>query len=207
MDRATIQRVFEPFFTTKPKGRGTGLGLATVYGTITQAGGTVQVYSEPGLGTTFSVLLPATDEKATRRPAAVTLGDGDRGHGETILLVEDEESLSQLTSRILTRNGYRVCLAASGPDAVQRASDPAQAIDLLLTDVIMPGMLGNEVLARVRAARPHLPCLFMSGYARPILDSHGVTGPGAGILEKPFTETSLLTQVRQAISQAPAEQR
>ncbi len=207
MDRATIQRVFEPFFTTKPKGRGTGLGLATVYGTITQAGGTVQVCSEPGLGTTFSVLLPATDEEATTRPAAVTPGDDDRGHGETILLVEDEESLSQLTSRILTRNGYRVCLAASGPDAVQRASDPAQAIDLLLTDVIMPGMLGNEVLARVRAARPHLPCLFMSGYARPILDSHGVTGPGAGILEKPFTETSLLTQVRQAISQAPAEQR
>ena len=207
MDRATIQRVFEPFFTTKPKGRGTGLGLATVYGTITQAGGTVHIYSEPGLGSTFSVLLPATDEEAAAQPAAVMPGADGRGHGETVLLVEDEESLSQLASRILTRNGYRVYLAASGPDAVRRASDPAQVIDLLLTDVILPGMLGNEVLARVRAARPHLPCLFMSGYARPILDFYDMTGPGAGILEKPFTETSLLTQVRRAISQAPAEQR
>ena len=155
------------------------------------------------------MLLPTTDEEAMPRPVAVGPGDGGRGHGETILLVEDEESLRQLTSRILARNGYRVCLAASGPDAVQRASDPAQVIDLLLTDVIMPGMLGNEVAARVRAIHPHLPCLFMSGYAGPILDSHpaGAVGAvGAGILEKPFTETGLLTRVRQAIGQAPAGQ-
>ena len=206
MDRATIQRVFEPFFTTKPKGRGTGLGLATVYGTITHAGGTVQIYSEPGLGTTFSVLLPATGEEAVPHPAAVNPCHDRRGHGETILLVEDEESLRQLTSRILARNGYRVCLAASGPDAVRRASDPAQVIDLLLTDVIMPEMPGNEVAARVRAIHPHLPCLFMSGYAGPILDSHAAGAPAADILEKPFTETGLLTRVRQAISQARAEQ-
>ena len=205
MDRATIQRVFEPFFTTKPKGRGTGLGLATVYGTITHAGGTVQIYSEPSLGTTFSVLLPATDEEATPHPAAVIPGDGCRGHGETILIVEDEESLRQLTSRILTRNGYRVYLATSGPDAVQWASDPAQVIDLLLTDVIMPEMLGNEVAARVLAIHPHVPCLFMSGYAGPILDSHAAGAPEADILEKPFTEIGLLTRVGQAISQAHAE--
>jgi len=196
--------VFEPFFTTKPKGRGTGLGLATVYGTITQAGGTVQIYSEPGLGTTFSMLLPATDEEAAPHTTVVNPCDDCRGRGETVLLVEDEESLRQLTSRILTRNGYRVCLAASGPEAVQRASDPAQAIDLLLTDVIMPEMLGNEVAARVRAIHPHVPSLFMSGYARPILDSQGVAGPGVDILEKPFTEATLLAQVRQAISQARA---
>jgi PAS domain S-box-containing protein len=203
MDRATVQRVFEPFFSTKPKGRGTGLGLSTVYGIVTQAGGSIEIYSEVGLGTTVSVLLPATDDTADTDAAPAVAGDDQRGHGETILLVEDEESLRQLTSRILTRSGYQVCVVASGSEAIQLARDPAQPIDLLLTDVVMPEMLGNEVAARVGAVRPGVPALFMSGYAQPILDSHGVPSPRFDILEKPFTEAALLSRVRKAINGIP----
>jgi PAS domain S-box-containing protein len=199
MDRATAERVFEPFFSTKPKGRGTGLGLATVYGVVTQAGGSIEIYSEKGLGTTVSVLLPATDEDAAPYLPPAASPDGHRGHGETVLLVEDEESLRELTTRILSRSGYQVCVVTSGAEAVRRAGDPAQPIDLLLTDVVMPGMLGNEVAARVSAIRPGLPALFMSGYAQPILDSHGVPAPCFDILEKPFTEAALLSRVRKAI--------
>jgi PAS domain S-box-containing protein len=204
MDRATAERVFEPFFSTKPKGRGTGLGLATVYGIVTQAGGSIQIYSEKGLGTTVSVLLPATDEDAVPYLPPTVSSDDHRGHGETVLLVEDEESLRLLTTRILSRNGYRVCVVSNGSEAVQRASDPAQPIDLLLTDVVMPEMLGNEVAARVGAIRVGLPALFMSGYAQPILDSHGVPAPSFDILEKPFTEVALLGRVWKALNRAPA---
>jgi PAS domain S-box-containing protein len=201
MDRATADRVFEPFFSTKPKGRGTGLGLATVYGIVTQAGGSIEIYSEKGLGTTVSVLLPTTeDEAAPRVDAPSRLGDDHRGHGETILLVEDEESLRELTSRILERNGYQVCVAANGAEAVLRASDPAQVIDLLLTDVIMPEMLGNEVAERIGVIRSGVPALFMSGYAQPILDTHGVPAPQFDILEKPWTEAALLTRVKKALT-------
>ncbi len=207
MDRATADRVFEPFFSTKPKGRGTGLGLATVYGIVTQAGGTIEVYSEKGLGTTISVLLPATDEDAAPDLAPAGGGDDLRGQGETILVVEDEASLRELTSRILTRNGYQVCVVSGGAEAVRRAGDPAQAIDLLLTDVVMPEMLGNEVAARIGAIRPGVPALFISGYAQPILDIHGVPAPHYDILEKPFTEGALLTRVRNAISRIPPPRR
>ncbi len=202
MDRATVDRVFEPFVSTKPKGRGTGLGLATVYGVVTRAGGSIEIYSEKGLGTTVSVLLPATEEDAQPQVPLARSGDDQRGHGETILLVEDETSLRDLTSRILTRNGYQVRAVGSGADAVRLASDPAQAVDLLLTDVVMPEMMGNEVAARVGAIRPSVPALFMSGYAPPILDSHGVPEASYDILEKPWTETALLSRVRKALSQA-----
>jgi PAS domain S-box-containing protein len=200
MDRATAERVFEPFFSTKPKGRGTGLGLATVYGIVTSNGGSIEIYSEPGLGTTVSVLLPVTDEDAAPAAAPVPAGEAQPGHGETILIVEDEDSLRDLTSRILTRGGYQVCVVATGSEAVSRASDPAQPIDLLLTDVIMPEMLGNEVAARVGEIRPGIPALFMSGYAQPILDTHGIPSPSYDILEKPFTEAALLTRVRTALT-------
>jgi len=206
MDRATVSRVFEPFFTTKPKGHGTGLGLATVYGVVKKAGGSIDIYSEPGLGTSVSVLLPATREDVMPSAGAAPRGDSQHGHGETILLVEDEESLRELTRRILTRHGYQVCVAAGGRDAVERAGDPAQSIDMLLTDVIMPEMLGNEVAAGVRAVRPGLPALYMSGYAQPILDSHGMETLSIDILEKPFTEAALLARVHETISCAPAQQ-
>jgi PAS domain S-box-containing protein len=203
MDRATAARVFEPFFSTKPKGRGTGLGLATVYGIVTQAGGSIEIYSEQGLGTTVGVLLPATEEDASAPVDPVLPVDDHRGHGETILLVEDEESLRQLTNRILLRNGYQVCPVACGSEAVRLASDPDQVIDLLLTDVVMPEMLGNEVAERIGVIRPGVPALFMSGYAQPILDTHGVPSPRFDIVEKPFTEAALLSRVQKAISSRP----
>jgi signal transduction histidine kinase/FixJ family two-component response regulator len=207
MDRATADRVFEPFFSTKPKGRGTGLGLATVYGVVTQAGGSIEIYSELGLGTTITVLLPTTDEAAEPHLPSAAAPDDQRGHGETILVVEDEESLRQLTGRILTRNGYQVCAVGSGAEAVRRAADPAQPITLLLTDVVMPEMLGNEVAARIGAIRPDVPALFMSGYAQPILDSHGIAPQPFEILEKPFTEAALLSRVRKAITRIPPPRR
>jgi len=203
MDQATIDRVFEPFFTTKPKGHGTGLGLSTVYGIVTQAGGTVQVYSEPGLGTTFTVLIPATRQDAAlaaRVPGPAA--EDQRGNGETILLVEDEESLRQLAHRILTGHGYRVHQASTGPAAVQYAGDPAHTVDLLLTDVVMPEMLGTDVAAGVHRHRPGLPIVYMSGYAQPILASHGAAAPEMNIIEKPFTQVTLLARVHEALRQA-----
>jgi signal transduction histidine kinase len=192
-----LARVFEPFFTTKPAGKGTGLGLATFYGIITGAGGYVQIYSEPGLGTTVTGLLPATSEEAASSQAPPAAPP--RGRGETILLVEDEASLQELASRLLTRNGYQVRVAPTASAAPGIAADTRQAIDLLLTDVVMPEMLGNEVARRVHAARPALPVLYMSGYAQPILDTHGAFAHQIDLLEKPFTEATLLTRVRRAI--------
>jgi hypothetical protein len=200
MPPEVLARVFEPFFTTKPQGKGTGLGLATFYGIITGAGGYAQIYSEPGLGTTISGLLPATSEEAARSgtpPAAAP-----RGRGETILLVEDETSLQELAARILTRNRYQVRIAATAAEAPRIAGDTGQPIDLLLTDVVMPEMLGNEVARRVHAIRPALPVLYMSGYAQPILDTHGAFAHQIDLLEKPFTEATLLTRVRRAIDNA-----
>jgi len=198
MSRQVLARVFEPFYSTKARGRGTGLGLATVYGIVTQAGGYVQIYSEPGFGTTVTVMLPAVAAAAgliAEPPAAAPA----RGRGETILLIEDEPSLWQLASRILTRSGYQVCPAASPADALREASDLRQPIDLLLTDVVMPDMLGNEVAARVRASRPGLPVLYMSGYAQTVLDSRGALDAHVDLLEKPFSEITVLSRVRQAI--------
>ncbi len=197
MPPEVVARVFEPFFTTKPKGKGTGLGLATFYGIITGAGGYAQIYSEPGLGTTISGLLPATSEEAGRsagpQPAA------PHGRGETILLVEDEASLQELAARILARNGYQVRVTRTAVEAPSIARDTSQPIDLLLTDVVMPEMLGNEVARRIHAIRPALPVLYMSGYAQPILDIHGAFASQIDLLEKPFTEATLLTRVRRAI--------
>jgi PAS domain S-box-containing protein len=194
-------KVFEPFFTTKTKGSGTGLGLATVYGIITRAGGRVQVYSVVGIGTTISVLLPlaaGTPREARREKTAETAP----GRGETVLLVEDEASLWQLGARLLTRGGYQVLTATTPADALVLAHDDGQRIDLLLTDVVMPGMLGTELADQLTGLRPGLPVLFMSGYAQPVLDAHGAFSDDIDLLEKPFPATALLARVRQAIDQA-----
>ncbi len=199
MDPDVLQRAFEPFFTTKPKGEGSGLGLATVYGIITQWGGVAQMYSEPSLGTTFTALLPATQEvtRADDEPGRRRVAGG--GGGETILVVEDEEGMREVTERILTRNGYRVLTAPNGPRAIELAERYDQRIDLLVTDVVMPQMLGKEVAERVVALLPGVRVLYMSGYAQPVLGAQGTLEAGVTLLEKPFSEPTLLTRVREVL--------
>jgi two-component system, cell cycle sensor histidine kinase and response regulator CckA len=197
MDSEVIQRAFEPFFTTKPKGEGSGLGLATVYGIITQSGGVAHIYSEPGMGTTFTALLPATDEVS---PVPERAGaDRPLGGGETILVVEDEEGMREVTERILTRNGYQVLTAANGPAALELAERHDGPIELLLTDVVMPKMLGKEVAERIVELRPGTRVLYMSGYAQPVLGTQGTLAEGVILLEKPFSEPTLLAKVRESL--------
>jgi PAS domain S-box-containing protein len=197
MDPQTVAHAFEPFYTTKPAGQGTGLGLATVHGIITRAGGYAQIYSEPGLGTTITALLPVTDQAAAETgpepPAPAP------GQGETILVAEDQDSLARLIHRILDRHGYHAITVTTPEDALRRASDLSQPIDLLLTDAIMPGLLGNDLAARIRALRPGLPVVYMSGYAQPILDTQGALDPHSDLLEKPFSESTLLNRVQRAM--------
>ena len=200
MDPGTLERAFEPFFTTKPSGQGTGLGLATIHGIVNQAGGRVQLYSEPGVGTTCAVLLRTTTETPypLAEPEAEELGGG----GEIVLLVEDEDAIREVARRILARNGYQVLTAADGPAAMQIARDHPGRIDLLLTDVIMPRMMGREVVERVRDLRSEVAVLFMSGYAEPILGT-GELPAEVLLVEKPFSEQALLNKVRRALSTTP----
>jgi signal transduction histidine kinase/CheY-like chemotaxis protein len=193
-----VARAFEPFFTTKPKGHGTGLGLATIYGIVTGSGGHVQAYSEPGLGTTFTVLLPATD--APVPAAADPAREPRRGGGETILVVEDEAPMLEVTRRLLEGGGYRVLTAGGGEEALRVASAHAGAIDLLLTDVVMQGMLGKEVAKRVAELRPGIAVLYMSGYAQSVIGPMGDLANGNAIIDKPFTEAALLDRVAGALT-------
>ncbi|MGC9668932.1 ATP-binding protein [Planosporangium sp. 12N6] len=195
MPRQVVTRAFEPFFTTKPKGEGTGLGLATVYGIVKQAGGDVRIISEPGVGTTFTVLLPATDEALDELEVPVAVG-APSGGGETVLVVEDEPAIREVARRILRRHGYEVLMTESPLDALDVARAHGGPIHLLMTDVVMPKMLGKDVAERIRALRPDVKVLYMSGYARPVLASSGTLEPGVTLLEKPFTETVLLEMVR-----------
>ena len=198
MPAEVIERVFEPFFTTKPKGEGSGLGLATVYGIVTQAGGHARFHSEPGMGTTFTAFLPATDE-APVDPADAGREAQHGGGGETILVVEDEEAMRELTRRILVRNGYEVLTVGRPSEAATIAAAHPGPIHLLLTDVVMPERLGHEVAAEVLAARPGLRVLYMSGYAQPVLTSRGTLDEGVTLVEKPFTEPVLLARVREVL--------
>jgi PAS domain S-box-containing protein len=195
------ERVFEPFFTTKPKGQGTGLGLATVYGIIHQADGHAAIASAPGAGTTFTALLPATEQSPA--PVEDTPAPHLAHGGETVLVVEDEDALREVTRRMLTRNGYHVLTAASGPDALKTAEHTDCAIDLLLTDVIMPYMLGKELATTIRQTRPATRVLYMSGYAQPVLASQGTLDPGVTLVEKPFSETRLLQKIRDILDTPP----
>ncbi len=196
MSRETLAQAFEPSYTTWPEGQDRGLGLATVHDIVMQAGGYAYIYSEPGLGTTVTALLPAAEVPAAGSGLAAA---PPRGRGEKILLIEDEPSLWQLASRILTRNGYQVYDGATAADALREAGDLHQPIDLLITDAVMPDMLGTEVAARVRALRPGLPVLYMSGYAQAVLDTDGALGPNVDFLEKPFSEAEIVARVRRAI--------
>ena len=188
-----LQHVFEPFFTTKGVDGGTGLGLSTVYGIVTQADGHVQIRSQLGGGTTVSIMLPVTVEGAPEIAEFPTFHR--RPAGETVLVVEDQEALREVTSRILNRNGYHVITAGTGNEALELAAASIGDIHLLLTDVVMPNMLGMEVAERMRQISPKTEVLFMSGYARPVLASQGRLDPGVALVEKPFSEAELLKQV------------
>jgi hypothetical protein len=203
MDADTLERAFEPFFSTKPAGAGTGLGLATIYGIVSQSGGRVSLYSEPGVGTTCTIMMPATEQVAVARAASDEEERG--GTGEVILVVEDEDGIREVARRILTRRGYEVLAAANGPEAIEIARSHEGPLDLLMTDVIMPRMLGKEVAQRVAEIRPTVRVMFMSGYAQPILDANANVPGDLILLEKPFTEQALLAKVREALTpRAPA---
>jgi PAS domain S-box-containing protein len=206
MDPEVARRAFEPFFTTRPKGEGTGLGLATAYGAVINAGGSIDLSSEPGVGTTVTIRLPALLEPAGGHgEAAPEAGDAEPAPGDTgsaVLLVEDEDAVREVTLRQLARVGYRVRDIASPLEAVRVFSDDPQAVDLLLTDIVMPGMSGTQLASRLRAIRPDLPVLFMSGYTSgPAPGGHELPSDGS-LLHKPFDRSALLAAVRQALRTA-----
>jgi CheY-like chemotaxis protein len=204
MTESEREQLFDPFFTTKAGG--TGLGLATVYGVVEQSGGTIEVDSSPGMGSSFHICLPRAGVAAEPPQAPRLHAEPERGD-ETILLVEDETVVRQLVAEILENAGYTVLPAADGPSALEllrRHSDP---INLLLTDVVMPGMSGPEVAAAVTSMRPGTEVLYMSGYTDSAIGHHGVLEPGIAFLQKPFSADDLTRKVRSLLSEpatAPA---
>ena len=202
MDKETQARIFEPFFTTKEKGKGTGLGLSTVYGIIKQSGGYVLVQSEPGQGTTFHIYLPRVEEKA--EPARHTpVNQAENGGSETILLVEDEESVRQLVRETLESKGYRVFEAENGEAALQLSEGLPQPVDVLITDVVMPGMSGRELSARLTKSCPKTRVLYLSGYTEDAIVHEGVLDPGTAFLQKPFTLQALARKLREVLGAGP----
>ena len=206
MSAETLTNLFEPFYTTKELGKGTGLGLSTVYGIVKQNNGFVNVYSEPDHGTTFRIYLPARQNREASLPP-----DGDKavpvaGGGECILLVEDEPQLLKMTKTVLERKGYRVLAAAGPAEALALAAARAETIDLLVTDVVMPGMNGRELAGRLQAATPKLRCLFMSGYTANVIAHHGVLDEGVAFIQKPVSSRDLAAKVREVLDRSPLTQ-
>jgi PAS domain S-box-containing protein len=198
MDETIRARIFEPFFTTKEVGKGTGLGLATVYGIVKQSGATVGVESELGRGTTFSIYFPRVDEPAQDRRAA--RGELANRGTETILLVEDEESLRLLAERVLEAAGYKVLAASNGAEALSTVEAYAAPLHLLITDVIIPGMMIGELTGRMKAIHPETRVLFMSGYNDDTVARQGVLDEGAHFIAKPYSPRDLRTKVREVLS-------
>lgn len=199
MDEATLDRSFEPFFTTKAKGKGTGLGLSTVFGIVTQSDGHVQVRSQLGSGTTFSVYLPCTDrplDLASESPPSL----GTLRGSETILLVEDDDQVREMSRTILTRNGYDILDAPDGCAASLLSDAFAGNIDLLVTDVVMPRMSGRELAECLAPKRPAMKVLYVSGYTEDAIVHHGVLGSGIAFLQKPITPEALLRKVREVLT-------
>jgi len=205
MNAETLAHLFEPFFTTKEPGKGTGLGLATVYGVVKQSGGYVGVDSEPGSGSCFRVYLPQIKEALRNDPAGAPLSATFRGT-ETVLLVEDADALRKLAQALLEQNGYRVLAAESGVEALKIAEKEQERIHLLLTDVIMPGMNGRALAEHLAPLHKGLRVLYMSGYTHTAIAEHGVLESGTYLLQKPFTEEALLQKVREVLcADAPGQ--
>jgi CheY-like chemotaxis protein len=198
MTAETKRRLFEPFFTTKPSGEGTGLGLSMVYGIVKQHGGDVSFYSEPGLGSTFKIYWPATDQPI--ESAARPEGPRAPNHGtETVLLVEDDEKVRKLVRQMLLLQGYKVLETGQSSDAVGVASKHDGPIDLLLTDVVMPQMSGQQLAEQVVALRPGIKVVFMSGHPGSMASERGMFDPAAFLLQKPFTMDTLGQILRHAL--------
>jgi CheY-like chemotaxis protein len=197
MEAEVRDRVFEPFFTTKEQGKGTGLGLSTVYGSVKQSGGFVALESEVGKGSSFSIYLPRVPESSSQD--TVTAVESGPVGTATVLLVEDEEALRRLSSRVLTRAGYSVLTASCGADAMMVAEQYAGTIDLLLTDVVMPGMSGRELAELLVPRRPGIRLLYVSGYTEDATIRHGVSSEETAFLGKPFTPSVLLKKVQEVL--------
>jgi two-component system, cell cycle sensor histidine kinase and response regulator CckA len=198
MDRETQSRIFEPFFTTKEKGKGTGLGLSTVYGIVKQGGGYIFAQSEPGCGTTFRIYLPRVADPADS-PRVDKHAQAAAGGSETVLLVEDEESVRELVRETLKTRGYTVIEASDGIAGMRVSEEYQGNIEILITDVVMPGMSGRELAKRVAAARPNIRVLYLSGYTEDAIIHEGALEPGTGFLQKPFTLQVLARKVREVL--------
>jgi CheY-like chemotaxis protein len=196
MNKETVTHIFEPFFTTKGVGEGTGLGLATVYGAVKQNNGFINVYSEPGLGTTFTIYLPRHVGKGMQ---AGTMGAAEpvTCGQETILLVEDESAILDLCTMILKKLGYTVLAANSPGEAIRLAREHAGDISLLMTDVVMPEMNGRDLAKNLLSLYPHIRRLFMSGYTADVIAHHGVLDEGVHFIQKPFSMPDLAAKVRE----------
>ena len=198
MDENTRSRIFEPFFTTKDPGKGTGLGLAMVYGIVQQAKGHIEVYSEIGHGTVFKLYLPSVDGVELQKEAADVQSTSLQGT-ETILLVEDAEGVRALLQDVLTMYGHQVLVARDGEEGIRLADDHQGALDLIITDIVMPRMGGRQLVERVVAARSSVRALYLSGYTDEAVMRHGVLEAGSAFLQKPFTARQLMTKVRQIL--------
>jgi CheY-like chemotaxis protein len=200
MSAETQSHLFEPFFTTKEDGRGTGLGLATVYGIVQQSAGSLSVYSESGRGSTFKIYLPLAafdGPPAAPEPAAAAYPPGT----EAVLLVEDQEDVLALTREALELAGYTVLEASSGPEALRLVAEAGGPPDLLVTDVVLPGMSGRELAEHLLAAHPGLKVLYMSGYTEDAVTRHGILGPSVQFIQKPFTPLALVRKAREVLDQ------
>jgi two-component system cell cycle sensor histidine kinase/response regulator CckA len=201
MSKEVLERIFEPFFTTKPVGQGTGLGLAVVYGTVQQHGGTIDVYSEPGLGTSFRIYWPRV-ELAGPKDQQSTAGSARPRGDETILLVEDDPLVRDFAAKTLTQQGYRAICADDAEVALRLVGELASAPDLLLTDIILPGMNGAALAHELLARFALLPVLYMSGYSDHLMAERGQLPKNVDYLQKPFDATTLAKRVRSAIDKS-----